>query len=570
MSNRIDTKIILGKDRFKSAINTDLSVDIPLDNIQKELDEYDRSVVLSLADIFDEERQTSSYFRFTVNLSFLFFNAYFGTSNYDNFRNQLYYVDPEKSYQDNIWEGYPQYQEFDFIRSDNNTVGYTKNPLSHVQFINAQSTYYNWNIYLSYPYQNDFNKKLRWDLDLLNNTTWVASQGIAFQIINPYIFNGQNLISLKCPVKHNFSVGQYVEITYLNKKYVEEVLSLGNEGYNSENYIINISAVKLGGILVNGQTGTFKRITDINSSGESMSIYYVRKHRIITNHDDAVINKSGFQQNGFGVNNKFELNQLTPNNVTRISQRHGNQTYNVTFKKDINILPLRDNLNRPISELFFTVIHKGYFGWFNEPIANNIATKEGFEFNLTNYISPYWNNNNFTYNLTNLKLNQYNSNGRIFYYNQNLIIGDFLNGDFCEFNQYEQVEYELSNIYHKISYNKNHFTIDDVIPTNPPGYYYKPHHKIQLRVYSDYLEEAPIDDVEGVPDYAYYSQSKGVLIWRDLYTYGYIDDNGLGVNFPFINGNHYLTNNVIFRLKPEGNVNQDINAIALPTTDECE
>lgn len=570
MGNRIDTKIILGKDRFKSAINTDLSLNIPLDNTQKEMDEYDRSVVISLADVFDEERQTSFNFRFTINLSFLFFNAYSGTSSYDKFRDQLYYVNPEKSFQDDVWVGYPQYNEFDFIRTDNSTTGYTKNPGSHLNFINEKSSYYNWNVYLSYPYQNDPNKRLRWDLNLVNGITWVASQGIAYQIINPFTSNGQNLISLRCPVKHNFSVGQYVEITYLNKKYIEEVLSLGNEGYNSDDYIINISSIKLGSTLVNGQTGTLKRIVDINNPSESISIYYVRRHRIITNHDDAILNKSGFQQNGFGVNNKFQFSEITPNKVSRIAQRHGNQSYNITFKRDINTLPLRDNLNRPVTEMYLTTINKGYFGWFHEPIFDNIGTKEGFEFNLTNFISPYWGINNTQMNISTLKLDQYQSNNRVFHYNRDLAIGDVLNGDFCEFNQYEQIEYVLSDIYHKIYFNKNHFIIDNVVPTNPPGYYYKPHHKIQLRVYSDYLEEAPIDDVDGVPDYAYYSQSKGVLIWRDLYTYGYIDDNGLGVNIPFINGNHYSTSSVIFRLKPEGNVQQDINTIALPITDECE
>jgi hypothetical protein len=571
MSNRIDTKIILGKERFKSAVNTDLSLNLPLDNTQKEMDEFDRSVVLSLSDIFDEERQGSSTFRFTINLSFLFFNSYVGTSSYDNFKNQLFYLDAETSFQNDIWSGYPQYQEFDFIRNDNDIVGYTKNPNSHLLFINERSTYYNWNLYLTYPYLNDFNKRLRWDISPGQNIPWVASQGIPYQIINPYTFNGQTLISLKSPVKHNFSVGQYVEITYNNKKYIEEVLSIGNEGYNSENYIINISPIKLGGVLVNGQTGTLKRIVDIGSSGESMSIYYVRKHRVITNHNDAILNKAGFQQNGFGVKNQFQFSQITPNNTSRIAQRHGNQTYNVTFKRDINTLPLIDNLNRPVSEMFLTVINKGYFGWFHEPIGNtNIGMREGYEFNLANFISPYWDVSNTQMNISNIQLGNYQSNNKTFYYSRDLAIGDVVNGDFCEFNQYEQKEYVLSDFYHKMYFNKNHFTLNNVNTNNPPGYYYKPHHKIQLRVYSDYLEEAPIDDVAGVPDYAYYSSGKTSLIWRDIYTYGYVDDRGSGVDFPFINGTHYPKSNIIFRLKPEGNVQQDITAIATPTIDECE
>jgi hypothetical protein len=99
-------------------------------------------------------------------------------------------------------------------------------------------------------------------------------------------------------------------------------------------------------------------------------------------------------QNGFGVNNKFQFSEITPNKVSRIAQRHGNQSYNITFKRDINTLPLRDNLNRPVTEMYLTTINRGYFGWFHEPIFDNIGTKEGFEFNLTNFISPYWGINN--------------------------------------------------------------------------------------------------------------------------------------------------------------------------------
>jgi hypothetical protein len=56
MGNRIDTKIVLGSKRYKSAIDTDLLIEVPLNNTQKELDEFDRSNVVSLAQIFDDER----------------------------------------------------------------------------------------------------------------------------------------------------------------------------------------------------------------------------------------------------------------------------------------------------------------------------------------------------------------------------------------------------------------------------------------------------------------------------------------------------------------------------------
>ncbi len=62
------------------------------------------------------------------------------------------------------------------------------------------------------------------------------------------------------------------------------------------------------------------------------------------------------------------------------------------------------------------------------------------------------------------------------------------------------------------------------------GYYYQPHHGITIRVFSDYLEDGDAQDVVGIPDYAYFSTTKNLFVWRDLYPYGYIDSSFNGVN----------------------------------------
>ena len=72
MGNRIDTKIVLGSKRYQSAIDTDLLIEVPLNNTQKELDEFDRSNVVSLAQIFDDERQESTIFRPICKYSLIF------------------------------------------------------------------------------------------------------------------------------------------------------------------------------------------------------------------------------------------------------------------------------------------------------------------------------------------------------------------------------------------------------------------------------------------------------------------------------------------------------------------
>jgi hypothetical protein len=346
--------------------------------------------------------------------------------------------------------------------------------------------------------------------------------------------------------------------------------------FNSEKYILNIYDNGFSGSqLTNGAMGVVKRIIDITNSAETKSIYYVRKHKIITEVNDAILTNAGFDQNGFGVKRQYEYSSLTPYNKSNITLKEGNQSYLLSFHKDIDISQYRDNLNRPISKLFFTIVNKGYFGWMNPPLDNAIpncpAIRTGYGYNLTSSTSPYWDLQD-PINYSNINTNSYTRPPFpfTFYYNIDLYSGFTMDGDFCEFNVSEQKERVISESYHKIQFNSVLFDVDVNATTNPIGYYYQPHHPITLRVYSDYIEEAPLSGINGVPDYAYYSNYFNNLKWRDLYTYGFIDENGLGVDYPFLNGAHYPSTNIIFRLFPEGNITQNLQTVADPITDDCE
>jgi hypothetical protein len=310
-----------------------------------------------------------------------------------------------------------------------------------------------------------------------------------------------------------------------------------------------------------------------------MSKYYIRQHKVLTNTNESILTKAAFEQNAFESDLQYIYSSLTPDNVGRITQKEGNQSYLLSFSKDLDIAPLYDNLNRPVSEIYITIINKGYFGWFNKPM--NIfspgfpSLRQGWGFNITETVSPYWSATNSAINKTNISTASYSKLGYTFYYNNDLQVDDIIDGEFCEFNQIEQTEIVLSDYYHKFIYNDFLFKEESVIsnPTNainPNGYYYKPHYPIKLRVFSDYIEEGSVKNTDNVPNYAFYSSYSNKLIWRDLYTYGYIDNKGLGIDYPFLNGAHYPTTRIIFRIIPEGNVVQSIKEIANPIIDECE
>jgi hypothetical protein len=598
MGNRIDTRVVLGSLRYKSAPDTNLMFNVPLVQTNKENVEFDRNINIDLQQVFDDERQKSDTFRPVCKFSLLFNNSYSGSTNYPPLENNLYYVNDDaaakKQCGDNpqnvSWSGLPQYNEFDFIRTDYNVPGYTQPPNNHITFVPKSASSYNWNFFVSYAYDNDFTKELESiDKKSTNLLQWVCGNGIPF-IIDNTTFNGQNLVSFRCPVKHGLTIGEYVKFNF-NYNGIDsfQVYSLGDQKAGSEEYIFNIYNVGFtGGAFANNSEGTFKRIIDIENPNDTTSQYYVRRHKILTNSQDAVLVNAGFDQNIFGNRKKFESSGFTPNQVARVSIKEGAQSYTLSFNKDIHINPIRDNQKRPISELFFTVIWKGYFGLMFGTKKNPneyLGLKQGYEFNLpldpsTNKPSGWWSNSNSLSN-TPFPVGVYNTPlgaglgpnlGSIpFTYIESLKEGDILDGDYCEWNESEQQERVISTLYHKYRFNPFAFklTTPPQSPSNMFGYYYQPHYPLNIRDYSDYIETGSKQFTEGIPDYSFYSEKTDSFIWRDLYPYGYVN-NGIGVNYPFMNGTHYPYNNNIFRIIPEGSNYREQVLTTDPIIDGCE
>jgi hypothetical protein len=589
--------IVLSTLRYKSSPELSYSVPIPFKQNGKEIIEFDRSINVDLEEVYDQERQRSDIFRPSCKFLLLFKNGISGTANYEPFENNLYYLNSE--FLANLqcllgttvpWSGLPQYNEFAFIRTDYNVPGYTQPPNEHIIFQPQSASTYNWNFFVSYPFENDYETSM--DMTFITNNNqeetkqWKVKNGI------PFIITNGELISFRCQVKHGLSVGEFVKlynlngnpILYNNEEVILQVYSLGNGAQDSDLYIFNIYNIGFTGNTFNTDTfGTFKRVILNENQEDTISEYYVRKHKILTNVNDAIMVNAGFEQNIFGLSKKYESSGYTPNAVARVSIKEGSQSYTLSFNSDIHINPLRDNQKRPLSELFMTVIWKGYFGWtLGERIDGvKFRLKKGWDFNLplksNNRPQDWWSQNNSNSN-TDFNLGQYttslgigsNGNPINFTYVESLKEGDVLDGDFCEWNNYEQNERVISNIYHKFTYNSRTFSVPSPSSINQLGYYYQPLHPIKIREYSDYIETGNPAEVVDVPDYSYFSTALNQFVWRDLYSYGFIDGNGRGVNYPYLNGAHYPFENIIFRIIPEGTNYTEQTIIPEPITDNCE
>jgi hypothetical protein len=544
---------------------------LSLDNTSELSTEFDRITTVSLPQVYDDERQACEVFRPTFQLNYIYDNKYIGTTNYVPFRDNLFFSNPEDSVLTNIWYGNPQFYEFDFFRPNISD--------QHINYVAKSAYTYNWTYYITYPFRNDPKKILKYELNNISRS-WVAEDGIPFRIRNIQI-DGSALISFECIAPHGLQVGESVELSFkYNNTQIFEVFSLGNGSFESEPTVFNLYNLGYtGNTFNNGKRGKFKRIIYTDAIEESRSKYYVREHKVLVGLDDLIMTKTGFQQTPFGgTGKKLYLSSITPNFVTRCAQKSSNNCYTVTTRKDINLEGLLDNQKRPVSELFLTVIQKGYSGYFNKPYFGNVGLSQGWEFNITESPNSWWSDTNGDSNST-IETSSYvktdvSGNTKTFYYNNNLNVDDVIEGDFCEWNDYEQRERVISKYYHKVKYNPDNFQISPTPNPNENGFYYQPHHGTSIRVFSDYVETGGVDNVDQIPFYSFYSSIDQEFRWRDLYLYGFKDEFGRGVDYPYLNNSHYPFQNVIFRFFPEGkdanNFLGGINEPNKPLIDGCE
>ena len=603
-----DIRIVLGSLRYKTSTDTDLSIPTPLVQNSKNLQEFDRSIDVNLAQLYDDERQKSTTFRPVCKFQLLYENAYTGSTNYPPLENNLYYINENVSLLQQCnasagaiaWQGFPQYHEFDFVRSDYNVSGYTQPPNNHINFVSRSASTYNWNFFVSYPYKNSYTKVLQY-YDGMSSTgkQWVVSDGIPFVIKKTDTFiKGNKVIRFVCPVKHGLSVSEFAKIKIVVNGVITtndtfQVFALGDGMPGTDEYVFNIYDIGYSsGKFISGYNGTFKRIINYENPNDTTSKYYVLQHKLLTNVNDAVMVNAGFEQNIFGSKKKFESPAYTPNNNKRVSIKEGAQSYSLSFNKDIDVNPLRDNQKRPITELYITTLWKGYFGL----TLGDSSLKQGYEFNLPlsplKFPSDWWLSTNTSSNFVNENNQPYplgtyqnplgvKPSGQLidFKYVLSLNEGDVVDGGIYEWNDYEQKEKMISDISHKFTFNSFVFDISKTDANqNQLGYYYQPHNKMKLRDYSDYIETGSVNNIADVPDYSYFSTTYNALIWRDLYSYGFKDNSGNGVDHPFLNGKHYPYGNFIFRIIPEGTnyIESSLHnyatlyGAAQPTNDDCE
>jgi len=494
MGDRIKYK--LNSENSQISVNTDTNIGINLIQSNKILPYGDMNRKLDVGVQFQKERNQSSKYRFITSINTLFTNVLTDISGIDSlnyFDNELFKVDGN---------GETLYQTLNdsiknYLKEKNGWFGYHKpqwvtndpckfidlNPKRELFDLSPKNGIKNWDIFLTYP--ND-----------IDDTHYLVNSGLPIISVGVGLFGGKQLISVTTPIKHNIIRGDEVNIDGI--KY--SVLRVGDDSGDNKDYTFIIDTP-----ITNTSIGINSRVVKIHGGFECK--YYIRKFKkidISVNHDIFPI---AFSKN-----------------------LYNDKVYQIIFNGDIDISQYTDNLGRPLSEVYLTILKINNNGFSNIDSGINI---------------PYIGDVGLTPNVGDIR--------RI----HNVITWDtptqlpietdidssydYFYGDIVEYNRVRVEETVLCDINHRF----NRLNRD----TNgrPEGYFYKPHNKINIRYWSTFIEQGDISVLD-LPDYAE-DLEDGRYLWRDYLDIGLNDGQDTVLDYPFLNGSHYIYSNININLR---------------------
>ena len=398
--------------------------------------------------------------------------------------------------------------------------------------------------------------------DDLDNETFTTSTNILSVdddgTTNP---NGQ-YTKITYTTPHGLAKGFYVEFVKAHNTTTPYNLNPNFTGIFRVSSIINEFEFIIDGNMTTAffppQSLTYRGVDAIASD------YKIRMFKELSEIDDYIVDKAAFATNIYA-----------------------DGTFLLNVNKDIDTNGLTDYLGRPLSELFVGIIKRAGakdYDWSNV-VSHYSHILRGIEGNtetglgdpgytpipgvlpVTSYAttsnSPIHNQTTFPLENT-YGISTYPSTRQINNFGTNTVTnGEYL-GDLVEYNRGELTERVISDIYHRFNTTWRAFGYYngcDGFGSSYEGMFYKPFHSFPIRKWAAAVEAAtppaaqPNDpfsaytetiQFEGVPTYA--EEVQGLKIWRDLLDPGIIDSEG-GIDNPFLNGAHYLYDNIKISLR---------------------
>jgi len=571
MDDRI--KKLLSGERSVLASNKNAQVNINIESKTRPVSENTLSETISQNTQFELERSESNIYRFYGNIKSIVSNVLFNdnlkiyqrneedeegniivdgegnpvkiTNSEKTDANQVIEVDGWFGYFDNDVETAQEYVRDANNYNDNKSslcelIHFSPGP-NRLKFDDSDGQQ-NYMLKITYPYETQ-------DIVLVNNTSGVSlKDGINIIGVEERVMNERSYSSFRCVINHGLKKGDIVTLYKCGDLSQQQfmVVELGDQTNNQrERYFVLDISLTDSEANINTQTTTFKRTKD-----EVPSEYYVRKYKSITTGiRDYDLFPASFAESYFG-----------------------DEEVAYNFTTDIDVSDLRDNLGRPLSELFLTIVKvdTDTSNDFKDQYWKDLTNKsiDDGKIQYDSLKDRFWthiqggflteNDTSVNYNVRAISADGYEQThfGSV----DNGIDEndeDFI-GDISEYNSIELSERILEPIYHRINtiyreYRKDivnlsattgDYEVDDL----REGYIYRPHYRIKIREFASYIETGDESQVIGIPDYATidYSyldkvgNSINVYKWRDLLDVGFYDETGRGLDYPFKSGAHYM------------------------------
>lgn len=509
----------------KNQTDSDGSVNVQLENTSKELTKDDINYVLNVGDRFDKERQNATHYRLMGTINPLVSNPLFNISGPDSWSSFFKSKFRDESVPPNGTENLTFKQSIDKnLIEENGWFGYedpefdspTTCSLIHMKpykkdfdFNPKQGEDDNWSLTVTYPYRNEGG--------------YVVNGGIKILGSRNVEVGGVGMVAFSVPVWHNLRNRDTVKITgllpsSLNGTYTVRRRGLDNGDFKQYYFCVEMDT----SISISTANARFKRV----SSGFESDYYY------------RIFKKVPTEYNSIIKNDNYEL--FSPSFTKNI---YNDLVTQFSFNDDIDVGGITDNLGRPISELYLTIL-KNKKGEFT-PIKSGIETPfvDGVVNDTdTPVISRIHNGGS----------SPIQSHSYVEY--DPTIDDDEFYGDIVEYNKSDVEEVILSSIAHRFNTKnrENNPTVGSgsgeyTLGPRHEGYYYFPHYQITIRRFSTYIEQGD-DSVAGIPSYAQ-DLGDGRYLWRDLLDIGFNDARETNLDYPFLNGSHYIYQNYCFELK---------------------
>ncbi len=509
----------LGAFNSMGGVNTDTLLKINLEGKQKLLPPDEIVKILDIGERFNHERQNSPYYRILGTINPLISNPLFnltGTYSWEYLNNALFMTVSGTSFADSIksnlkevdgWFGY-----YSPIKSAATLCNYydmePKRERFHFIPDVTNSNVKNWELTITYPYTADTTHNL-------------INSGILVVDTTPVNIGGRPMVAIGVPIKHNLSVGETVMLSGTTIDGPHKVVRLGlDDGTLSEYYFcLDID-------FINVSIGSNSRMVRMVSG--QPSIYYFRKFKKIKTKSTPIIETDDYE-----VYNLAFSENIYEDSISQF-----------VFNEDIDISDLIDNLGRPLSELYLTIVKTDSNGIFSNissgietPFISNLNTSDILSYLRTVPVVQKIHNGGLLPKPTHTPLEL----------NVSISDDDFY-GDVVEYNKFEVKETQLGDVYYRFN-TINRETSGSTISSGPrqEGYYYKAHQLIKVREFSSYIEQGDRMTV-GMPDYTQ-DLGDGRYLWRDLLDIGTNDIQDTTLNYPFLNGCHYRYANYIIDVR---------------------